>query len=67
MERGQGYEVRERSTFINVAEIGEFGRQISSPAQLESVTSLIIKELGWCSCQDLRDLIVSEGFQATKI
>ena len=68
MEPGQRYEVRVRNTFIDVidiSEIGELRRQISAPAQLEPITSLIVQELGFCSFQDLRDLIDSEGFHGT--
>ena len=65
MEPGQGYKVEVRNTFINISEVGEFRRQISAPSQLEPITSLIIQELGWCSFQDLREFIDSEGFQGT--
>ena len=66
MESLQGYELRVKNTFIDISEVGEFRRQASSPAQLEPITSLIVKELPFnIHFGELRELLDSEGFQGT--
>ena len=66
MESPQGQDLRVKNTFIDISEVGEFRRQASSPAQLEPITSFIIKELPWnISFGHLRELLDSEGFQGT--
>lgn len=60
------YHVRVRNTFIVFSEQAEadFQRQSSCPAELESTTSLMIKNLPLdCSFEGLKQLLDAEGFQ----